>query len=69
MEFARFLGLPVPARANMTDITEAVCEVPIDTSATSSCRRDAQRQLATRVGDDVSGHIKYLSENYLELGF
>ena len=24
MEFARFLGLPIPARANMTDIIEAV---------------------------------------------
>ena len=33
MEFARFLGLPVPARANMTDIIEAVCGVAIDTSA------------------------------------
>ena len=31
MEFARFLGLPVPARANMTDIIEAVCGVAIDT--------------------------------------
>ena len=33
MEFARFLGLPVPARANITDIIEAVCGVAIDTSA------------------------------------
>ena len=33
MEFARFLGLPILARANMTDIIEAVCGVAIDTSA------------------------------------
>src|SRR5437879_7804459 len=32
MEFDRFIGLPVPARANMTDIIEAVCGVAIDTS-------------------------------------
>ena len=32
MEFSRFLGLPVPARANMTDIIEALCGVVIDTS-------------------------------------
>jgi len=31
MEFARFLGLPAMARANMTDIIEAVCGVAIDT--------------------------------------
>jgi hypothetical protein len=27
------LGLPIPARPNMTDIIEAVCGVGIDTSA------------------------------------
>jgi hypothetical protein len=31
IEFARFLGLPVIRRANLTDITEAVCGVCTDT--------------------------------------
>jgi AAA domain len=30
-EFARFLGLPVNTRANITDIIEAVCGVAVDT--------------------------------------
>ena len=51
MEFARFLGLPVPARANMTDIIEAVCGVAIDTSvmcwwtrSTTSARHPQRRR-------------------------
>ena len=30
MEFARFLGLPLRTRANVTDIADAVCQVLID---------------------------------------
>ncbi len=30
MEFARFLGLPLRTRANVTDIADAVCQVLVD---------------------------------------
>ena len=70
MEFARFLGLPVPARANMTDIIEAVCGVAIDTSASMVLVDEIHNmQLATRSGAEVSDTLKYLSGRYLELGF
>ena len=46
-EFARFLGLPVLRRANLTDIIEAVCGVCIDARTSLVGRRDPQRQLAT----------------------
>jgi hypothetical protein len=63
MEFARFLGLPVPARANMTDIIEAVCGVAIDTSASVVLVDEIHNmQLATRSGAEVSDTLKYLSE-------
>ncbi|HUN37583.1 MAG TPA: ATP-binding protein [Trebonia sp.] len=63
MEFARFLGLPVVARANMTDIIEAVCGVAIDTSATMVLVDEIHNmQLATRSGAEVSDTLKYLSE-------
>ena len=63
MEFARFLGLPIPARANMTDIIEAVCGVAIDTSASMVLVDEIHNmQLATRSGAEVSDTLKYLSE-------
>ena len=66
MEFARFLGLPVLARANMTDIIEAVCGVAIDTSASmilvDFTDEIHNMQLATRSGAEVSDTLKYLSE-------
>ena len=63
MEFARFLGLPVLARANMTDIIEAVCGVAIDTSASMVLVDEIHNmQLATRSGAEVSDTLKYLSE-------
>lgn len=34
VEFARFLGLPVPGRANITGIIESVCGVCLDARAT-----------------------------------
>ena len=37
VEFARFLGLPVARRANITDITEAVCGVCLDARASLVC--------------------------------
>jgi hypothetical protein len=33
MEFARFLGLPLRTRANVTDIADAVCQVLVDARA------------------------------------
>jgi len=30
VEFARFLGLPLRTRANVTDIADAVCQVLVD---------------------------------------
>jgi hypothetical protein len=63
MEFSRFLGLPIPARANMTDIIEAVCGVAIDTSVTMVLVDEIHNmQLATRSGAEVSDTLKYLSE-------
>ena len=63
MEFARFLGLPIPARANMTDIIEAVCGVAVDTSVSMVLVDEIHNmQLATRSGAEVSDTLKYLSE-------
>jgi hypothetical protein len=63
MEFARFLGLPIPARTNMTDVIEAVCGVAIDTSVTMVLVDEIHNmQLATRSGAEVSDTLKYLSE-------
>jgi hypothetical protein len=38
-EFARFLGLPLTRRANITDIIEAVCGVCADTRTSVICVR------------------------------
>ena len=37
VEFARFLGLPVTRRSNITDIIEAVCGVCTDTKTSVIC--------------------------------
>lgn len=62
-ELARFLGLPVTSRANLTDITEAVCGVCID-ARTSAVLVDEihNMSLATRVGAEASDMLKYFSE-------
>jgi hypothetical protein len=63
MEFARFLGLPAMARANMTDIIEAVCGVAVDTRVTMVLVDEIHNmQLATRSGAEVSDTLKYFSE-------
>jgi hypothetical protein len=63
MEFARFLGLPVLARANMTDIIEAVCGIAIDMRASMVLVDEIHNmELATRSGAEVSDTLKYLSE-------
>jgi hypothetical protein len=63
VEFARFLGLPVIRRANMTDIIESVCGVAIDARVSLICVDEIHNlQLATRQGGEVSDTLKYFSE-------
>jgi hypothetical protein len=62
-EFARFLGLPITARANITDITEAVCGVLIDCrTSLVLCDEIHNLQIGTRAGAEVSDTLKYFSE-------
>ena len=63
VEFARFLGLPLTARANITDVIEAVCGVAIDARVSLVCVDEIHNlQLATRNGAEVSDTLKYFSE-------
>lgn len=63
VEFARFLGLPVRTRANMTDIMEAVVGVLIDTRCHLVLVDEVHNiSLATRAGAEVSDTLKYFSE-------
>ena len=62
-EFARFLGLPVTRRANITDIIEAVCGVCTDTHTSVVCVDEIHNlNIATRVGAEASDTLNYLSE-------
>lgn len=63
VEFARFLGLPITARANLTDVTDAVCGV----LGACGCQlvivdEIHNLNLATRSGAEVSDQLKYFSE-------
>ncbi|MEU8549058.1 ATP-binding protein [Streptomyces roseoverticillatus] len=62
-EFGRFLGLPVRARSNMTDIIEAVVGVCTDTR-TGLVIVDEIHNISqtTRSGAEVSDTLKYFSE-------
>jgi hypothetical protein len=63
VEFARFLGLPLTTRANITDVIEAVCGVALDTYVSVVCVDEIHNlQLATRNGAEVSDTLKYFSE-------
>ncbi len=62
IEFARFLGLPVIRRANLTDIIEAVCGVCTDTRAGLVAVEIHNVNLATRAGAEASDMLKYFSE-------
>ena len=69
-EFARFLGLPVTRRANITDIIEAVCGVCTDTKTSAICVDEIHNlNIATRAGAEASDTLKYFSGRYLEPGF
>ncbi|MEV0685242.1 ATP-binding protein [Nocardia sp. NPDC050378] len=62
-EFARFLGLPVTQRANLTDIIEAVCGVCCDTGTSIViCDELHNISLTNRAGAEVSDTLKYFSE-------
>jgi hypothetical protein len=63
VEFARFLGLPLTVRANITDVIEAVCGVAVDARVSVVCVDEIHNlQLATRNGAEVSDTLKYFSE-------
>jgi hypothetical protein len=63
VEFARFLGLPITTRANITDVIEAVCGVMNDTRTSAVCVDEIHNlSLATRTGAEVSDTLKYFSE-------
>jgi hypothetical protein len=63
VEFARFLGLPVTTRANITDVIEAVCGVLIDARVAVVCVDELHNlSIATRNGAEVSDTLKYFSE-------
>jgi TniB protein len=63
VEFARFLGIPVTARANITDVTDAVCAVLCDTGC-QLVLVDELHNLAlhTGAGAEVSDQLKYFAE-------
>jgi hypothetical protein len=63
VEFARFPGIPLTQRANITDITEAVCGVCTGTRATAILVDEIHNlNIATRPGAEASGTLKYFSE-------
>ena len=62
-EFARFLGLPMTRRANITDITKAVCGVCANTKTSAICVDEIHNlNIATRSGAEASDTLKYFSE-------
>ncbi len=63
VEFARFLGLPLAARSNITDVTNAVCAVLCDVGCDLVLVDEIHNlNLATRAGAEASDQLKYFSE-------
>ncbi|APE10924.1 TniB family NTP-binding protein [Rhodococcus ruber] len=63
VEFARFLGLPVTGRANLTDITNTVCAVLCDVGCDLVLVDEIHNiSLHTRAGAEVSDQLKYFTE-------
>jgi len=63
MEIARFLGLPVPRRANITDVIEQVCGICLDTRVTVIIVDELHNlDMTTRAGAEASDTLKYFSE-------
>lgn len=65
MEFARFLGLPtINPRMNVTDISDAVCQVMIDARTDIVVVDEIHNlNLDTRAGEELSDHLKYFTEH------
>jgi hypothetical protein len=62
-EFARFFGLPLRTRANITDIVDAVCTTAAATRLDLVCIDELHNiSLSTRAGAEVSDTLKYFSE-------
>jgi len=63
VDFARFLGLPASPRANITDITDAVCAVLTDLRCDMVIVDELHNlNMSTRAGAEVSDQLKYFSE-------
>jgi AAA domain len=61
-EIARFLGLPVPRRANITDVIESVCGICLDTRVTMIIVDELHNlDMTTRAGAEASDTLKYFS--------
>jgi hypothetical protein len=65
MEFARYLGLPpVRSRQNVTDVTDAVCQVLTDARTDLIIVDEIHNlNLGTSAGEDLSDHLKYFTEH------
>jgi Bacterial TniB protein len=62
-EFARFLGIPLTRRSNITDVLEAVCGVCLNASTTLICVDEIHNlNLGTRHGAEASDTLKYFAE-------
>jgi hypothetical protein len=63
IEFARFLGLPLTRRANITDVLESVCGVCLRARTTAILVDEIHNvNLATRHGAEASDTLKYFAE-------
>jgi hypothetical protein len=63
MQFARFFGLPLSRRANITDIAGAVCGVSLDARVTLVAVDELHNlNTATRAGAEASDTLKYFTE-------
>ena len=62
-EIARFLGRPVPRRANITDVIESVCGICLDTRVTMIIVDELHNlDMTTRACAQASDTLKYFSE-------
>jgi hypothetical protein len=63
VEFARFFGLPLASRANITDVTNAVCATAASVGVELVLVDEVHNlNLATRAGAEVSDQLKYFAE-------
>jgi hypothetical protein len=63
VELARFLGLPLSSRSNVTDVLESVCGVCTDARTTLICVDEIHNvNLGTRYGAEASDTLKYFAE-------